>query len=218
MVDRPVDDDRLNRVRTLLRAHSAEIDFATVADDPTDITSERRLRALGLLAQSWEATPEAWSDQVAEFLDESRQLRESVQLVESSQVNLLTDRERLPISIGNSLDVPVTVYVNVRSQSPELVIRDNHVEVPIEAQSTARLFAIPVRSLANGTADIVVSLVSRTGEPIGEPTRMTVNVQAGWGAAAAIGIGVLVVGLFAVGLYRTFGSRRRKRTTGGADD
>jgi hypothetical protein len=142
-----------------------------------------------------------------------------VQLVESSQVNLLTDRERLPVSIGNGLDVPVVVYVNVRSQSPELIIRDNNVELSVEPQSTTRQFAIPVRSLANGTADIVVSLVSRTGEPIGEPTRLTVNVQAGWGTAAAVGIGVLVAGLFAVGLYRTFGRGRRKRgIEGSADD
>jgi hypothetical protein len=218
LIDRAVDEDRLSAIQTLLRAHSAEVDFATVANEPTDISAPRRLRALGLLSQSWRTTPDAWFDQAAEFLDESGQLRDSVQLVEGSQVNLLTDRERLPVSIGNSLNVPVTVYVNVRSQSPELVIRDTHVEVPVEPQSTARQFVIPVRSLANGTADIVISLVSRTGEPLGAPTRLTVNVQAGWGTAAAVAIGVLVVGLFAVGLYRTFGRGRRKRATGGADD
>lgn len=218
IVDRPVDEERIDAVRTLLRAHTAELDFATIALEPTDISAPRRLRTLGLLSQSWRSTPDAWFDEAAAFLQESGQLRDSVQLVESSQVNLLTEQERLPVSIGNSLDVPVTVYVNVSSQSPELVIRDNNVEVPVEPQSTARQFAIPVQSLANGTADIVVSLVSRTGEPIGEPTRLTVNVQAGWGTAASAVIGVLVVGLFAVGLFRTFGPRRRKRATGGADD
>jgi hypothetical protein len=218
LVDRPADDDRLNTIRTLLRAHAAEGTFATIADDPTDITAPRRLRALGLLSQSWRASPDAWFDRSSEFLTESGELRESVQLVESSQVNLLTDLERLPVSIGNSLDVPVTVFVNVRSQSPELIIRENHLEVLVEPQSTARQFVIPVRSLANGTADIVISLVSRTGEPIGEPTRLTVNVQAGWGAAGAVVIGVLVVGLFAVGLFRTFGRNRKRRASEAADD
>jgi hypothetical protein len=222
LLDRPVDADRLRVVGRLLRAHAAEGDFATIAEDPTDITAERRLQALGLLSQSWRVAPDAWLDQVGQFRGQSTALRKSVQLVESSQVNLLSDLERLPVSISNALDVPVTVFVNVRSQSPELVVRENHVEVLVEPESTARQFVIPVRSLANGEATIVVSLVSRTGEPIGKPTVQTVNAQAGWGAAGTLVFGSLVVGLLAIGLYRTFGRGRRGKPdtgsgAGGAD-
>ncbi|MFC0680365.1 DUF6049 family protein [Lysobacter korlensis] len=218
LVDRPVDEDRLDAIRRLIVANGEEAEFATVAADPADITAPRRLRALALLSQSWRETPDAWIDQVAEFIDESAELRRSVRLVESSDLNINNELQRLPVSIANDLPVPVTVLVEVRSLSPQLHIEQSRVEIPVEANSAAREFVLPVRPLANGRATILISLSTPVGVPIGGATSLTLNVQADWGTPVAIGLGVLVVGLIAAGLYRTSRRNRRDRIRGIADD
>ncbi|MDQ4138585.1 MAG: DUF6049 family protein [Actinomycetota bacterium] len=218
LVDRPVDDDRLGKIGRLLRAHAEEADFATIAEDPADITAPRRLRALGLLSQAWRESPDAWGNRVGDFMEQSAALRQSVQLVESSDLNINNELQRLPVSIANNLGVPVTVLVEVRSLSPQLHIEQSPVEVVVEPDSAAREFVIPVRPLANGRATIVISLSTPTGEPIAGETRLTLNVQADWGTPVAIGLGVLVVGLIAAGLYRTSRRNRRDRNAGSTDD
>ena len=217
IVDRPVGEDRLAAIRRMLGAHAEDAAFATVAEDPTDITASRRLRALGLLSQAWRETPDAWTGQVADFAAGSTQLRQSVRLVESSDLNINNEMQRLPVSIANDLPVPVTVLVEVRSLSPQLHIEESPVAVPLEANSAAREFVIPVRPLANGRATIVVSLSTPTGTPIGGDTRLTLNVQADWGTPVAIGLGVLVLGLIGAGLYRTSRRNRRERASERAD-
>ena len=212
IVDRPVGEDRLTAIRRLLGAHAEETGFATVAEDPTDITAPRRLRALALVSQSWRETPDAWAGQVADFLVESTELRQSVRLVESSDLNINNELQRLPVSIANDLPVPVTVLVEVRSLSPQLHIEESPVAVPLEANSAAREFVIPVRPLANGRATIVIGLSTPSGTSIGADTRLSLNVQADWGTPVAIGLGVLVVGLIGAGLYRTSRRNRRERT------
>ncbi len=216
IVDKPVSGERIEQAQRLLELEQLEHAFATVADDPVQITAERRLRVLALLGNAWRYEPEQWAEQVEGFESESQALRTSVCVVETSQINVFSDRETLPIYVGNSLDVPVTVYATVRPDSPQLAVRATNVEITIEPQSTSRQFIVPVQSVANGQVDITITLTSRTGVHVCTAERVTVNVQAGWETFGTIVIGLAVLALLGVGIFRT--ARRRRAVTVGADE
>lgn len=209
VIDEPQDADRLSRVGQMIQGENAERAFASVADDPAAITSQRRLELLTLLSAEWSGGLGTWAESADAFTTASIALRNSVHLVESSNFLLVADNDQyLPITVNNSLDQPVTVYITVRSQSSLLTIDDARVELPLEAGAQAKK-NIPVHSLSNGVVEVDVSLSSASGVPIGAPISSEVNVQAGWETPIIIAVAALVVVVFGVGVVRTVLRRRR---------
>jgi hypothetical protein len=68
---------------------------------------------------------------------------------------------------------------------------------------------VPVQSISNGVVDVTVTLASGTGVEIGNPRTLELNVQAGWETPITIGIAVIVVVIFGVGVARTIVRRRK---------
>jgi len=216
IVDMPQPQDRLSQMGQVLEAEAAERGFATVADDPSLVTSERRLALLALLSNSWVDALEGWSEAARTFITESVALRNSVQLVQSSTFSLYADNGQfLPITVKNDLDQPVTVYITVRPSSALLSIRNQPVEVALEAGVQTKV-NVPVQSLSNGVVDIEVTLASVTGVSLGSPLHTEVNVQAGWETPVVVVIAILVLLVFVVGVVRTV--LRRRRVVGAGPD
>ena len=221
VVDEPQPQDRLSQIGQVLEAEAAERGFATVADDPSLITSERRLELLALLSNSWVDSPDEWSEAAGLFITESVALRNSVRLVQSSSFSLFADNGQfLPITVKNDLNQPVTVYITVRPSSALLSIQNQPVMVELEAGVQSKV-NVPVQSLSNGVVDIEVTLASVTGVSLGSPLHTEVNVQAGWETPVVVVIAILVLLVFVVGVVRTVLRRRRlvgQDHTGTADD
>jgi len=211
IIDQPQEPDRISRAGQMIQGEIAETSFASVANDPAAITSNRRLELLTLLSSQWEWKLEAWPEAADAFTTASIALRNSVHLVTSSNFLLIADNDQyLPITVNNALDQQATVFVTVRSQSALLVIDEVSVELAIEAGSQAKV-NIPVHSLSNGVVEVDVSLTSATGVPIGAPISSEVNVQAGWETPIVVAIAIAVVLVFGIGVVRTVIRRRKAR-------
>lgn len=208
LVGNPVDEARVERVGQLLSAEESEVRFLGIVQDPLAATSPRRAQLLSLLSNAWRATPEAWVAATDEFLLESEAIRASVQIVDSSTINLYSDRGALPVTVSNSLDQAVTVYIEVRPQSAILAVENPRVELVIEP-GLSRRGSIPVTSLSNGQVDVTVRLYDGAGNRIGDTTEVAMNVNAGWETAGTLIFAGLVVVVFAIGLVRNIRKRRR---------
>ena len=201
VIDQPRPAERVALMRQLLEAQAAESQFASIASDPRAITSARRLELLALTAGSWNDNPTGWPVAVAEGLAASLELRSSVQVASTGDFNFLAAEAPLPIAVTNNLDQAVTVFVTVRPDTGLLSVGDSRVELLIEpdSQSSAK---IPAQAVSNGVVGVTVSLSSATGVPIGDVSRASINVQAGWETPVVIVIASLVVAVFGGGVVR----------------
>jgi len=212
LVDMPHDEASLTEVRKLLSQETADGQFAQIAQDPTLITSDRRLDLLATISNGWADNAVGWEAALRSYSAESVTLRNSVNIVKSSSFTLLADRASLPVTVSNDLSQPVTVYVTVRPLTPLLKIENSFVEVVVEPNSQ-RKAAVPVQSLSNGVVEIEVTLHRATGETVGSTKYVRTTVQAGWETPFTITVGALVVLVFAAGIVRTIVRRRRARAS-----
>jgi hypothetical protein len=183
--------------------------FSRIAETPSLITGERRLRLLVTLSPAADAQVGGWTAATQQFLLESQTLRDSVQLAQSGEITLFADRNNLPVYVANDLDQAVTVIVTVRPSLPLVAIDDDRIPVTVEANSTAKVL-VPVQSLANGEVTLRLSL--HTNEDlkvrVGDPLTVPLSVRAGWEGPVTIVVTVLVVLLFLFGIFRTIVRRR----------
>lgn len=202
--------ERADRVAALLTATAEDRAFSSIAASPGAIVGPRQLALVALLSNAWNVNPTGWMRASGTFLQDSADLRASVQVAEISSLLLVADNSQyLPVNVDNALDQPVTVYVTLRPATAVLAVLDDRVELTVPAQSQARV-DIPVQSLTNGTVDFVVTLAAASGQQIGSDVVGEVNVQAGWETPIVIAIAAAVVLIFGIGIVRTILRRRRE--------
>lgn len=204
------DVPRIEKIGNLLTAEEREVRFLGIVADPLRVTAPRRAELLTLLSNAWLADPEGWADATEEFLLRSEAIRSSVQIADSSTITLLSDRAALPVTVSNTLDQPVTVYIEVQPQSALLSVENPRVELLIEPNSSNK-GTVPVKSLSNGQVTVSVRLFDVAGNRIGDATEVELNVYAGWETAGTLFFAGLVVAVFAFGLVRNIRKRRRER-------
>lgn len=210
VVDEPGDRTRTAGVDAAVRAVGAEASFATVAADPSTITAPRRQALLALLAVSWLRGTDDWATQLNTFLADSETLRNSVQIVEGSDLVVGSGATNIPVTVSNALKFPVTVYVTVDSPSSVLQVRAQNVPVTIEPGSSNKA-AIPVAALTNGQVLTTITLTSVTGVSIGKPDYVSVDLHPGWeSVGTTIVVGLLVL-IFGGGIVRNILKRRTAR-------
>jgi len=210
VVDEPEDDARAALLRTLATADRRVSDFSTALAQPQTVTGPARLRTLALASHGWRDNPDGLADEVAAADAESVATSGLVSIVQGSDLSILGDRTSLPLYVQNSTSSAATVYLMVQPSNSLLSVEQNRIEVTVASDSQARV-RVPVQSVANGTVDVSLSLVSATGVAISTPSTVSISVQAGWETAITwvFAVGFLV--LFGGGIYRTFRKRRVAR-------
>jgi hypothetical protein len=213
LVEKPYDSAMLTAVAKLLVDESLDREFAVIAENPALITGQRRLDLLAVLSNSWADSPYGWEIARVTYDTASVALRNRVKIVQSSTITLWADRASLPVTVSNELAQAVTVYVRVRPVTPLLKVENSFVAVTVEPNSQ-RKASIPVQSLSNGSVELVVTVNAVTGKQIGATTYVRTTVQAGWETPFTIGVGIVVVLIFALGILRTIFRRRAARDQG----
>lgn len=207
--------EHVTRTPSLLAALTAEHDFATILADPTLLTSPRRLQLLALLSVS-AVESAAWSSEADAFLDRSREILDSVTIVDTGDILVASSSTSIPIHVANALDYPVTVRIDVRPLRPRIRI-DSPVELTIEPGSS-KAVRLPAQAITNGEVVVVVSLSSpETGESIGQSRGFNVDLQAQWETVGIV-VGAVLVLVFLAGIARNVVLRRRRAAAERAAD
>ena len=210
------DAERAATLGAIATAARDEVAYLRIAEDAAEITEPRRLALLGLTSVGWRADRTGWDAAAADELAAARATPGAVQIVEGSDLFLISDISSLRLQISNGLPVGVTVTLNVRPLRPLLHIEDRSIQVSIEPDSTANA-AVPVEAIINGDVTVRAELRDDRGDPVGSPRLLKVIVQAGWETAGTLIAGVLVVLIFGGGLIRAVLKRRRAAAAGVPD-
>ena len=210
VVDRPESTQRISVVSSLIARNAALGSFATIAEDPSLITSPASRSLAAVLSVGW-IGDSSWSTAVAQSMRESQKVLDSVSVVTSSTINMVGGQANIPISVHNSLLQPVTVVVNADPNNARLIVKGAE-KITIQPESQAKA-QIPVQAqVSNGSAILTVSLQSVDGVAIGEPVSIPINVRADWELWGLGAVALAFVGLLTAGVIRTI--RRRKTGTG----
>jgi hypothetical protein len=186
------------------------VDFADALADPAAVTAPHRLAVLGLLATSWESTPEDWRTAVGENLAASHTVLRSVTVITTGPINVVGSKVDIPITLNNALNQAATVSVQVVPSNGRLVVGGD-VETVIDAAS-AKTVSIPVTAaVGNGAVTLRVTLSTPSGTDLDQPSLIPVNVRADWEGIGSRIFAALVVLFFGFGVWRNIVHRRRDR-------
>ncbi|HEY0261270.1 MAG TPA: DUF6049 family protein [Lacisediminihabitans sp.] len=205
---------RVAQVKGLLDSEASVGGFSSILADPTVLTAERRQSLLALLSNSW-SVDDAWGAAVQKYLTKSTKILGSVTIAAGGSLFVPADRINLPVTVNNDLAWPISVVVTARSPNGILNVVTNSVNLTVEADSQAKGY-IPVKSLANGKVAVRTSLASPTNVPIGQETRLNVEVQAQWESAFTGTVAVIVILVFGLGIWRNIAKRRKRRAAAAA--
>jgi uncharacterized membrane protein YcjF (UPF0283 family) len=159
---------------------------------------------------SWQNPRNDWATSVANSLKASTDILNSVKILQTENVNLVSAQGSIPFTISNSLKTEsVTVVVHASPSNGRIEI-DSATTKKVQASSRATVL-IPVKAkLGNGQVTLTLQLFSQSGVAIGGPTTVPVDVHADWEGIGALIIGILLVLLFGFGIVRNVLRRRRE--------
>lgn len=206
----PEPEDRLENLGRMLDAEAAVDTFSSVVDDPNELTAPTRRSLLALLDAAWIPESATWSQEVVEWLATQSATTSAVSIVPSSSVLVVASDSGILITIENDLDQAANVVVDVQPSNGRLII-DSTTELTVEANSRGTV-RIPIAAgVGNGEVDLVVSLESSTGVPVGSSASIPATVRADWeGVGAGIVLGALIL-FFGIGIFRDIRRRRARR-------
>jgi hypothetical protein len=217
LIDLPEPDARRTNVERMLGAEADVAAFATVLDDPSVLTGPNRRNLLALLDVAWLDDPDAWSGAVGEWLLAQRSTLGAVSIVPGSPITVVSSETGVPTTLLNALPYPVTVVVDVDPSNGRLIVEEPVTQV-VEAESRSNVVVPVAAGVGNGDVVLTVSLTSPEGVPIGSPVDQSVNVQADWEGLGAAILGIVVVLVFGIGIWRNIRRRRRQRAADAAAD
>ncbi|WP_050901770.1 DUF6049 family protein [Microbacterium testaceum] len=212
LVDASVDTARVDDVSNLTADEQVIDRFATILDQPELLTGRERAEVLQVLSVSW--TGDAARTAVSDHRAATQTTLNSVGIL-SSDFRLVSSSAPLRPWVRNDLPWPVSVVLAVRPDDARLRVQDR---TPVEAQASANTrVEVPVEArLANGEVSVGLQLYSPTGEPVGEPQVVDVEVRAEWESIGLVVVIALVIVFLSVGVIRTLA--RRRRVASGAEE
>jgi len=205
LVDPAVDGSRVDDVTNLIADEQIIDRFATILEQPELLTGRERAEVLQVLNVAW--TGDAARTAVSDHRAATQTTLGAVGIL-SSDFRLVSSSAPLRPWVRNDLPWPISVVLAVRPDDARLRVQDR---TPVEAQASANTrVEVPVEArLANGEVSVGLQLYSPTGEPVGAPQVVDVEVRAEWESIGLIVVIVLVVVFLSVGVVRTLARRRR---------
>ena len=120
---------------------------------------------------------------------------------------------RVPISVKNSLDEPITLYIDVKSNNPNLLQIDyqQYRQEPLtilKGQSDG--IQVPMTATSDGDATVTVQLRTANRLPYGAPVKLTIRTTGYTGIALVI-IGAALAVMLAAAVTRVLRRRSQRR-------
>jgi hypothetical protein len=131
----------------------------------------------------------------------------AVAIVKGSAINLVSRESSMPVPVSNTLPGDVSVIVNLRSNSPKIVVEDSTTELVIPAGTTMNA-QFPIRAIGSGDVVMIAWLTTTSGVEIGNRVTIKLTVNPDIETAAIVLFLSFVAVLIVIGTIRTL--RRRK--------
>jgi hypothetical protein len=218
LVDAPESQARVSAIRSLTDDEGRLDQFATILDDPTTMTGAARAELLTLLAVSWQNPRNDWAAAVAKSRSTTTKTLDSVKIVPTENVNLVSAQGSIPFTVVNDLkDQAANVVLRADPSNSRLEIdQDTTKRIPADSRAT---MLVPVKAkLGNGQVTLTLTLYSPTGVQIGDQSSAKVDVHADWEGIGALIFGILLVLLFGFGIVRNILRRRDQRKEDDGDE
>jgi hypothetical protein len=152
--------------------------FAQLTADPTGFVDQ----LLPVLLQPWStASPPGPERQAAvdQALAQMAAAVPELEVVTGSDVNLISQDGRIPVTVTNPSQLAVTNLVVSLNPSTRAIRPEGTVTVNIEPGGTVTA-RVPVHALANGAFEVAVELSNTAGQAVAEPAIITMRVRAEW--------------------------------------
>ncbi|WP_345075890.1 DUF6049 family protein [Brachybacterium paraconglomeratum] len=195
-----------------------QVDTLAAAMDDDSPLDAPRLEILAGTSMRWRGESEIPAARAEHASARAAQLRDRIEVVPASGYNVISDAATVPITISNTLDTPITVRIEVTSDSRLVKIGETKVvEVPARGQIDA---AVNVEAIANGTVTLTTVLTTEDGRPLTVPVDVPLTVNPSWENRTTlllvIAMGLLVV--VGVARARRIGSSTRAPAIRGPED
>lgn len=183
--------------------------FATILDEPEQLTSPERAEMLQLLGVSWMGDA-AWEAAITAHRTETRETLGSVGILSFEDIQQLGPSANIPIWVRNELPFDAHVVLTATPDDLRLQV-ESAITVDAKARSNTQVL-LPVNAqIGSGDVTIDLQLASTTGEQIGQQVSAQVSVRADWERYGIMALAFIVAGLFAVGFIRTLRRRRQRK-------
>ncbi len=187
--------------------------FSSVLEEPKLLTGEVRAQLLSLFSVDWSGSAD-WPSAAVKELTSLGDSLSAVQMVSPGPIRQLSHQALIPITVTNKLRHPVSVVLRATPSTARLEIESDTTKT-IAAGSSAKVL-VPVKAqLGNGAVYLSMQLYSNSGVRIGALQGAPVEVHADWEGIGALLFGVIVVGFFGFGLFRSIRRRRREKAAAG---
>ncbi|GAA5145319.1 hypothetical protein GCM10025768_02400 [Microbacterium pseudoresistens] len=199
--------DRAEAVGRLLQDEQRIGEFATILDDPAQLTVRQRISGLRLLAVGANRTPEAFATALQDMHDTTLTTLDAVGLQPSNPI-LISANVDVPVWLRNDLPYPVHVRLHAEPSDARIDVQ-SETDVDGQPSGTTQL-KVPIESrIASGEVDLEMRLTSLTGIAIGSPQVARLTVRAEWEGIGLNVLGAVAVLLIGGGILRTVLRRRR---------
>jgi len=210
IVDQPESEDRVKAARAVMERHGALAAFSTVLTTPALLTDATTRQELALLSVAW-TSREGLAGAVNGYQQETSATLNSIRIVPSSEIQMVGGQVNIPLTIENSLKLPVTVLVKATPSNARLTV-DSDATLIVQGESQGKALVPVIARIGNGNVSLTVTLSSPTGVSIGAPAILPVNVRADWESWGLGGLGLIFAGLLVTGVIRTFRKRRNDQS------
>lgn len=183
--------------------------LSQVATDPEAFDADFRAGLAAATSTAWRNDPQGRSKALSDLSAYADTFRNRLSIVPGSNLNLISDRGDLPVTLRNDFDQDLTVDVALVPDNRRLSIEDTFtVTIPAESAVSVN---IPATAIGSGDVTVEVQVLTPDGTHIATPSHFTVRVRADW---ENLGTAILAAGLaiaLAFGVIRTI--KRGKRPT-----
>ncbi len=202
----PVLDGDAELAATLVRLRAAVTSTVTML--PSDDVREQRWTELTGVYVADNLTPEDRLAYAQQLDGEIGDVRACVSVITSDRVQLGGRKSRVPVTLVNDCDTPLTVRVRLNGPKLELEQPDQ-----VETVVDRTQLEIPVAARTNGVFAVTVDLLTPGGDPpvrLGGPNEFTVQASALTGLGQVVSFALVLV-LATWWVQHVRGRRRRSR-------
>ncbi len=180
--------------------------LASILNDPTDLTARFSSAFQRTESGAWRGDLNAGELLLNRVMSELATQTAQARVVSGGTVSFSGSTGKVPVTIANDLDRPVSVGVKLTANPAVRLVSEPKPAITIPANHKIST-EIPAQVLGDGGLDASVQLTTPTGQDYGVPSKVRLRSTAYAGAAAWV-VGIAFVALTAMIVFNAFRRRR----------